>query len=251
MRSRQSLTLALITTLVFIAGLAQAGSYNDFTMTVGEMGSEEVVTFADIAAASESIVLPDDNGGTAVLMNGSYVTDGWSLSWDLIEFNPDPFVNFVGSFTNNTGSTQSFTFSTTTAVGALGASLIGGSTFVTVADANFDGVATLTNILGMSGYSGTIDGVNALNLLDPFSISAPFQGGVAGTSESFGLPGPTIAYGPVLGSIGITHRFTLTAGDTATFNSTFQVIDPVPEPTSGLLLGLGLCALGFVRRRTA
>jgi hypothetical protein len=251
MRSKRILALAVTATVLFLCGPALAGSYADFTLNVGEMGAEDLVTFADLAAASESIVLPDDNGGTAVLMNGSIGTDNWNFSWDMIEFNPDPFVNLVGSFTNNTGSTQNFTFTLSTAVGALGATLIGGATYVTVADANFDGTATLQNITGMPGYSGTLDGVNALDLLAPFSISAPFQGGVAGTNVSLGLPGPTIPAGAVVSTIGIVHRFSLTAGDTATFNSTFQVIDAIPEPTTGLLLGLGLCGIALQRRRAA
>jgi len=238
----------LLAGVLLSAGAAQAGSYTDFTMTVGPMGSEEVLGWDVLSASSESIVLPDDNGGTAVLLNGSYTTDVFSISWDRIEFDPDPFVNFVGGFTNLLGAAADFTFTTITPILPLASTLIGGATAVTVADANFDGTATLTNILGMAGYSGTIDGANALNLLDPFSLSAPFTGGVATHSESAGLPGPTIPDGAVVATIGITHRFTLTGGDNATFNSTFQVIDPIPEPSTALLLGLGLVALGAARR---
>jgi hypothetical protein len=132
-------------------------------------------------------------------------------------------------------------------VAPLASTLIGGSTFVTVADAN-GGIGTLSNITGQAGYSGTMDGANALDLLDPFSIAVPFASGVAGTNESQGLPGPTIPAGAVSATIGITHRFTLTGSDTATFNSTFQVV--APEPGLGGLLGVGLAGL-LLRRRTS
>jgi hypothetical protein len=168
----------------------------------------------------------------------------------LIQFDPDPFVSFVGGFSNLLPVTTAFTFSTNAPVAPLPGSKIGGSTFVTVGDANFDGTGTLANIPTMPGYSGTIDFVDKLDLLDPFSLSVPFAGGTAGTGASAGLPGPTIPDGPVVAFIGIAHRFTLTGNDNATFNSTFQVV--VPEPSSVLLASLGavgLIALAWRRRR--
>jgi hypothetical protein len=136
------------------------------------------------------------------------------------------------------GAPMDFTFATMSPVAPLPSSLIGGSTIVTIQDANFDGAATLKNITGLPGYSGTIDGANALDLLFPFSITAPPPGFA---SESAGLPGPTIPDGPIAAFIGITHRFNLTSLDNATFNSTFQVV--VPEPSSMVLAGLGVLGL--------
>jgi hypothetical protein len=44
--------------------------------------------------------------------------------------------------------------------------------------------------------------------------------------------------------IGIVHNINLSAGDSASFTSNFVVI-PVPEPTTGLLISLGLAALAL------
>jgi PEP-CTERM motif len=244
--TRKSLYALLTACAVWLgmAACATAGSYTDFTLMAGRAGFERVYTFDDLAAKSGTVILPDENSATATLMNGSIGTVNWLLTWDSISFNPDPFISFVGGFSNLLAAPTDFTFATASPVAPLISSFIGGSTFVTVADANGDGAGTLKNITGLPGYSGTIDGANALDLLNPFSITVPFALGVAGTSASAGLPGPTIPDGPVVAFIGITQRFNLTGMDNATFNSTFQVVARViPEPSSIVLAGLGVLGL--------
>jgi hypothetical protein len=49
-------------------------------------------------------------------------------------------------------------------------------------------------------------------------------------------------------TIGLTIRFDLTAGDSASFTSNFDV-QPVPEPGTALLLGLGLAGFAALRER--
>ncbi len=223
-------------------------SHEDFRLVIDVEGIETVLTFLELAERSQGVELPDENSTTAALTDGIHTSESnFILTWDRLEFDPDPFINFVGSFTNNLGTATDFTLSMLAAVAPLTDSLIGGSTFVTVADANFDGVGTIKNITGLAGYSGSIDGADVLDLLDPFDATVPFAGGTAGTNDSAGLPGPTIAGGAVAATIGITHRFNLTSSDSATFNSTFQVV--VPEPGTALLLGFGILGLAFVRQR--
>lgn len=199
---------------------------------------------AETATAVENV------DGSVTVTGLSFSMASWGLDLQTITLDPDPFVSFVGAFTNFAGVAMDFIFSTVLpVVPVLPSSLIGGSTTVTYGDANFDGLGGLTNsTLGGAAYSGTVDGSNALNMLAVLGLAPAFAGDTQFANQTLGLPGPTIPYGPALVSIGITQRFNLSTMDQATFNSTFRV-EPVPEPTTGLLLGFGLLAMGALRRR--
>jgi len=83
-------------------------------------------------------------------------------------------------------------------------------------------------------------------LLDPYANSALFGTFVIGP-DSFGLPGLTTAGPAVVTSIGIQLQFTLSAFDSISLTSFYQV-EPVPAPAGLAVLGLaGL--VGFGRRR--
>jgi hypothetical protein len=73
-------------------------------------------------------------------------------------------------------------------------------------------------------------------------------GGTNSDTQTFGVFPGTVPGPPVAGFIGITHLFTLTAGDRATFNSTFHLI-AVPEPGTLALALSGLVGIAFVGRR--
>ena len=106
-------------------------------------------------------------------------------------------------------------------------------------------------ISGQAMYMGMIDMAGVLSLLPPDAPDVPLvvstAGGVDTASKVAGLPGPTLPSGAVNSSIGIQHKFTLTPGDNATFNSFFVV---TPEPaTLGFLTLMGLLLFAFRRRK--
>ena len=247
------MTLPAIALWVFclaVAGTSHATvSHEEFSFTIEGGGVASVFSFQDLAEASQTVVIPDETSHTTILTNGSITRSEYTLGWEQLKYDSDPYITFVGSFSNNMGLATDFTLSMLASVVPLSDTLIGGSTIVTVADASLSGTATIKNIAGRAGYSGSLDGVDVLDLLDPFSATVPFMGGTAFATETDGLPGPTIPGGAVTDTIGITHRFNLTSGDNATFNSTFLVV--TPEPSTALLTGLGILGLAFARQRRA
>ena len=179
------------------------------------------------------------------LNNGDWSLDSWNLFAD-----PDPTINNTVSVTNNTGATQSFFISvllpTAPAFGP--PSLIRGSVQGGATDNNGNGV-TLSNSGISSIYDAQIDGATVRTLLDDpqsFSTALAFDSVTTGL-VNFGIPVQEVIAVATNVSIALTLRFDLTAGDSATFSSVFNV-EPVPEPGTALLIGLGLAGLSARRR---
>lgn len=179
---------------------------------------------------------------------GGLTLDSWSLFFD-----NDPVVSGTVALTNNQLVTQQFTLIFNLPVVPMGATLSSGSIQGGATDNNGNG-ATVAAAVGGFLYSAIVDG----NLLapfqtlhgDPFShVVGPFDS-TSIPSANFGFPNPPSAPGPFNpATIGIRLDFTLTPGDSASFTSNFVVM-PVPEPTTGLLLGVGL-AIALRRSRRA
>src|SRR5262249_4934090 len=131
----------------------------------------------------------------------------------------------------------------------------GGSSRGTVTDNNGDADsnngATIAAPAGSALYTAQIDGVNTQSLYSaPFSVSAGSFLSANIPATNFGSPIPSLVGGPALTSIGIQLDFTLTGFDSASFTSN-QVVQPVPEPETGALVGLGLVLLALRRRSGA
>lgn len=167
---------------------------------------------------------------------------GWSLSMD-----SDPFVTNNFTITNTSGSTQTYTLGTTIGISpAIPLGGMQGSIGFTLTDNNSNGATLATS--GLSIYRGTIDGNVARTLWDPTtSFMIPF--GSTASSTYFGFPTREATPESVDTSIGILIQFSLTAGDSVSFTSNFDVV-PVPVPAAVWLFGSGLFGLfGVLRRR--
>jgi hypothetical protein len=191
--------------------------------------------------------IPDpQGGGTVEQVQTSEGTD-WEGGFDGTGFaagSTSVFGNF--SFTNTSGSTQTFTV---TVISPLlqpisGQTQIQGSIGGSLVDTGPGAGATVAAPSGGSIYTALIDGNPVRTLMDdPFSFSVPENQADSIPSQSFPFePGPIGAFN----DIAIQHTFTLTAGDSVTFSSAFTV---VPSP-AGLAIFAAAGLLGCRRRRT-
>ena len=183
--------------------------------------------------------------------SGMWTDAMWEVDLQSLTVDIDPFIDALVSVKNPSGATQTYTFMVVLPVPALaGPTVHGGSTAATLLDADFSGSATMGQSGATPMYMGMIDGAGVLGMLPPDAIDVPLTVGIAGgvdvASKVLGLPGPTLPSGAVNTSIAIQHKFTLTAGDNATFNSFFVV---VPEPTT--LSVLLLAGVFLLRHRSS
>lgn len=241
-------SLAGVAAGLLIAGTASAGSLGgttapvlDVKLTWGATGTENNWGAKPAGVANE--------GETTFDYTGFADRTNFDISWD-VTLDPDPFVNGVFGVTNNTTGTQSYILTVILPISPAipGGTLIGGSIGGSVTDANFNGVATVTAVGAL--FRGQVDGVVVLPITPAGGPwSAPFAGGTTSIpAANVGLPGPSIVSGPALTDIAIELRFSLTPGDTASFTS-FFVVEPIPEPATALLFGIGLTGLIVSGRR--
>jgi hypothetical protein len=176
---------------------------------------------------------------------GASATANWGAEWDAVQYTHNPSITLAFSFTNNTGSTQSFTLIFITPGSIAGPTFLDGSVTGGLTDGNQNG-ATIASFAGFPVYTALIDGNPAGPTLfdDPYSVSTgspPFTAPL-GFEWFDGVIGAGVS-----SDIGIRLRFTLTAGDSVTFNAAFRVQE-IPAPAGLAAFGL-LGLLGRRRRR--
>jgi len=235
------LTGAVATLGLLLAGTAGAATLTAPAFTAGvtitsSNGTNWLDTKLDLSAAS--VVTQN---GSLFDYNGSLSDPKWNMSWAM-SVDPDPIISGSFSIINTTALTQTFDLTFGLPVGAAFAPGVkSGSVGFNFADTNSSGGATVN----LSTWEGLIDGSNAMSLFTS-SINC-FGAGCTGSIATVSA-GPLSQPGGVNSSIGIHLVFDLTAGDTANFNTSFEV-SPVPVPAAVWLFGSGLLGLVGVARR--
>ncbi len=195
---------------------------------------------------------------TAARLGYGYDTDpndprficDWSVTFD-----SDPFYLANFNITNTTLSTQTFTLTVTLPVSPAfsGPSVIGGYFgLLRYFDQNSSSSVTINSVGTTLFFTAGIDN-SPVQGIGSFTATASGGPMISGTvnQQEFGTPIPSQPYpGGVSTNITGSVRFELTAGDRTTFPIYFEV-QPVPEPATALLIGLGVAGLALVRQRRA
>jgi hypothetical protein len=229
--------------LVLLVGLLTAAPALATPTFVVQYGTDPEALSSWTPAVLGEIENPD--GTTSFVGSSPFAGGSLQAQWN-VTTDEDPFVDGVFAITNNTAFTQTFILSFSVPIAPALLTATGGASAIGTLTVNGNG-GTLDHDGTDSMFTATVDGADFMTLLDDDSSVSALFGSIGTGPDSFGLPGLTT---PVPGGastdIGIRLAFTLTDGDSASFTSRFEVI---PEPTTGLLLGLGLVSLALARRK--
>jgi hypothetical protein len=184
------------------------------------------------------------------VLTGPVSGDDWTINtWSSV-YDVDPFVTNNITLTNNSAAPQTFIISAAIPIPAFAYDkAVFSSVGLTATDSNGNGSLSVSSL---SLFEGQVNGVGALALLDPVSLTqancSPFpntNGCTATTSDGIVLQALPAG---VANLIGIKLEFTLSPGDSIGITSRFEII---PEPTTLLLVGTGVAGLALARRRRA
>jgi hypothetical protein len=230
---------------------ASALTLSDLSLTVSS--GTGTVTLGDLSGSSTSV---SDPNWTVDLVNntGAVASPGpnWELDQWQIMANSDPAVAAILGVVNLSASTRTFTITFTANVGAQGPSTVtSGRVTDAIGSLGFL-LGKISTVSGTPLYTALIDGVPVNSLLpDPFSatnsaFNAQFGG--PGTVLAGLVPAPTVPGPAVSNTIGIQLTFNLDPGAAVGIGAAF-VVEPVPEPTTVLLLAFGLGGLAVAGSR--
>ncbi len=192
-----------------------------------------------------SIIEPQNNTGTYLFMGNDLANNGsidvWNYNWSIMA-DADPFIDSTFTITNLTGGTQTFNvsfglpvspgFSPANKSGLLGFDF---------SDTNGDGSASVT----LNSWDGLIDSISAMSL---FAVAIPCSGINCTGSVAPVTDGPLLHAAGVSTDIGNNLSFDLSAGDSITVHTRFEVT-PVPIPAAAWLFGSALGLLGWIKRK--
>jgi hypothetical protein len=251
---RRGIAAVFVALAVALAATSAGAAGFGFTIDVDGVGSVESgvdfsLTHTPIGGGVSEFELaaPFD---ASTIGEGNWVIDSWTST-----VNTDPFVQNNFLVTNNMAAVQTFTVTVILPIPPQVVNqYIASSITASVLDSDGNAGSSAAT-LGQSGGTPIYQAfLNAppppatLSLLPPVGSGAlPATCAVNGCFASAGAGPAAGFFAPTLASsIGIQLTFTLSPGDSASVLSRFEV---VPEPGTGLLLGLGLLAVGWIRRR--
>jgi hypothetical protein len=249
-RNHSAIIVAAIFSLALVASAASsyAGTINANsvpTITIDDLGFDGPAW--TYSPATETLMnLPDRGKKIGVETALMHIQGGRAdVQIEQLAFDPDPFVLNNILITNNTGMTQTYSVGIALPTSFPGPNIISGTVRTSVIDGGGAPGATVATVVGFPIYQAEKDFVSVATLQNhPFSVVAP----PALTNSSAATFGPLVHAAPVVANIGIQLRFTLTAEDTASILSRFDVV-AIPEPAS---LALGIFAVvalaGIIRR---
>ena len=248
---RGALTRLGVATAVLI-GSAQALAAPAITIDI----SSPAAGYASYNLTQEGVANPDGTFGLSGFVDGATYGTNFNCDWSIV-VNPDPQITSTFTLTNISAVTQTFIMNVTLPIGLLGPTTVQGGYFgdavngTTYTDTSGNSDVTLATVGANPFYSALVNGILSQGL-GSFTLNANGGPGVMGdTSQlSWGTPIPSAPFGPASTNIRIRWQFSLTAGDSVSTKGFFQV-EPVPEPTTVVLMGLGLAAIAGLRLRRA
>lgn len=224
---------------VWLWGVPVSAATVDVTLEAAVAGSPD-------SSVNHTLFQVDDAFPGVTTAGGSIALDSAGFMEWTVAADPDPFIQAMFTVTNSSAVTQTFDLTFGLPTTLAGPVLKRGSLAANFADAGSDGAAALEII----DWKGLVDGTTVMTL---FSGSFACSGG-PGCSGSIApvSEGPLFDAASVSNAIGINVVFSLTGGDTATFDTIFEVVSvPVPLPAAVWLFGSGLIGLAGVLRPAA